>query len=377
MHTDPTGRDPRKFGDELLAPPRCPVAHAPDGEVLVLGHAEAVEVAADPQRFSSAVSAHMQLPNGLDGEEHARFRTLIDAYLEPAVVEKHEDAFRRTAHHVAAEALAADSVDAVLDIGARFAVRSMTAWLGWPEEFEERLLAWVVENFAATRSGDRSRTAAVAAEFDGIIAEVVRPRLENPAAFDDVTCQLVHDTSLGRKLEFPEIVSILRNWTGGDLGSMALSIGVILHALAHEPELQERLRQGVAREEFTAIADELLRRDNPFVSNRRITTCPVTLGGAELPEGQRVRIHWTAANRDPEKFADPDAFLPAENAAANLVWGTGPHYCPGKPLSMLELRAMIEELLALAHVSSADGETVRALHPVGGWRRFPVELKAT
>jgi cytochrome P450 len=373
---DPTGRDPREFGDELLAPPRCPVAHTPDGEVLVLGHAEAVRVATDPRRFSSAVSAHLQLPNGLDGEEHTRFRTLIDAYLEPAVVEKHEEAFRRTAHLVAAGALGAVSVDAVLDIGARFAVRSMTAWLGWPEELEERLLGWVVENFAATRSGDLDRTAAVAADFDTIIGEVVRPRLENPGAFDDVTCELVHDTSLGRKLEFPEIVSILRNWTGGDLGSMALSIGVLLHGLAHDPELQERLRQGVGREEFTAVADELLRRDNPFVSNRRVTTCPVTLGGVELSEGQRVRIHWTAANRDPGQFTDPDAFDPAGNAEANLVWGTGPHYCPGKPLSMLELRAMVEELLALAHVSPAAGETIRAVHPVGGWRRFPVELRA-
>ena len=377
MTADPDGRDPRDFGDELLASPRCPVTRTPSGEVLVAGHAEVVEVATDPGRFSSAVSAHLQLPNGLDGEEHARFRALIDAYLAPAVVEKHEGDFRRIAHEVVAAELTADTVraDAVSDVGAHFAVRAMTAWLGWPEELEDRLIGWVAENPRATRSGDPQRTAAVAAEFDAIIGEVVRPRQENPERFDDVTADLVNDTSLGRKLEFPEIVSVLRNWTGGDLGSMALSVGVVLHGLTQVPGLQEHLREGVSREEFAAVADELLRRDDPFVSNRRVTTCPVTVGGVDLPEGQRVRIHWTAANRDPAVFADPDGFDPAGNAAGNLVWGTGPHYCPGKPLSMLELQSLVEELLALARVRLPAAEAGRSVHPVGGWELLPVELE--
>lgn len=380
MIVDPNGRDPREFGDELLASPspqRCPVARTSSGEVLVAGHAEVVEVATSPEQFSSGVSAHLQLPNGLDGEEHARYRALIDAYLAPAVVDRHGEAFRRIAREVVEQGLAGDNgrVDAVFDIGARFAVRAMTEWLGWPDELEDRLIGWVVANSRATRSGDPARTAAVAAEFDEIIGEVVRPRQEEPDAFDDVTAELVHDTSLGRTLEFPEIVSVLRNWTGGDLGSMALSIGVILRGLAQDPALQERLRKGVSRTEFTAIADELLRRDNPFVSNRRVTTCPVTVGGVELPEGQRVRIHWTAANRDPARFPDPDGFDPVGNAAHNLVWGTGPHYCPGKALSMLELQALVEELLALAAVAPSADPAVRSVHPVGGWHSLPVELE--
>ena len=69
----------------------------------------------------------------------------------------------------------------------------------------------------------------------------------------------------------------------------------------------------------------------------------------ELDEGQRVRIHWTAANRDPDAVGEPDAFAPGEsgNAGANLVWGAGPHACPGKYLSMLGLKCFTEELLAV------------------------------
>ena len=249
----------------------------------------------------------------------------------------------------------------------------MTAWLGWPSELDDTLIAWVADNNAATRSGELERTAAVAERFDDIIRSVVQPLQDSPD--DSVTSRLVSDDSFGRRLEFEEVVSVLRNWTAGDLSSMAYCIGVVLDALIERPELQDRLAGGVSQKEFTAIADEILRADSPFVSNRRVTTCPVSLDGHDLPEGQRVRIHWTAANRDPETFADPDGFEPETNADENLVWGAGPHACPGKTLSIVELQAFTEELLAVAELSSA-GQGEREVHPVGGWASLPVRLTA-
>ena len=157
----------------------------------------------------------------------------------------------------------------------QYAVRAMTTWLGWPAELDDTLVAWVADNNAATRSGELARTAEVAERFDAIIRSVVEPLQEHPD--DSVTSRLVHDDSLGRRLEFDEVVSVLRNWTAGDLSSMAYCIGVVLDALIEHPELQDRLRQGVSRREFGAIADEILRADSPFVSNRRVTTCPVQL----------------------------------------------------------------------------------------------------
>ena len=88
-----------------------------------------------------------------------------------------------------------------------------------------------------------------------------------------------------------------------------------------------------------------------------------------------MRIHWTAANRDPVVFADADGFEPDAHADDNLVWGAGPHACPGKALSIVELQAFFEELLAAAEVTSA-GEGEREVHPVGGWASLPVRLTA-
>lgn len=365
------GSEPRAYGDALL---ERSAKLARDGEeIVVTGNALARDVAEDPQRFSSGVSRFLQLPNGLDGEEHTKVRSLIDAYLAPDQVDHLEPKFRRIARELAADAAARGTVDSVNDLGAQYAVRAMTTWLGWPAELDDTLVAWVADNNAATRSGELARTAEVAERFDAIIRSVVEPLQEHPD--DSVTSRLVHDDSLGRRLEFDEVVSVLRNWTAGDLSSMAYCIGVVLDALIEHPELEDRLRQGVSRREFGAIADEILRADSPFVSNRRVTTCPVQLDGVDLPEGQRVRIHWTAANRDPDAFADADGFDPDANASGNLVWGAGPHACPGRALSIVELQALTEELLAVAELSRA-GEGERETHPVGGWASLPVRLTA-
>ena len=53
------------------------------GRLVVRSHAAVVAVAADSQVFSNAVSRHLQIPNGLDGVEHAAARRLLDPFFSP------------------------------------------------------------------------------------------------------------------------------------------------------------------------------------------------------------------------------------------------------------------------------------------------------
>src|SRR5699024_10832543 len=113
---------------------------------------------------------------------------------------------------------------------------------------------------------------------------------------------------------------------------------------------------------------------NPFANNGRVTTCPVDIGNTHIPQGTRVHIHWTRANRDP---TDCDGFDPAGNAEANAAWGTGPHYYPGKALSMAEMQACWVVALERYIVVAADEDGVK-LEGVrsanGGWEKAPVRL---
>lgn len=379
---DPSGRDPITIGEALRA--EHPVVPLADGGWMILGHEEAMRAATDPETFSSAVSAHLQIPNGLDGPVQQAFRRVIDPFFDEESMAELEPRLRTIARDLADELAARgpDGIDAVGEIGSIFAVRAQTSWLGWPSALEPRLLEWMAQNHAASRSGDPLRTGAVAADFDRIIREIVQPRLADPAASpDDVTGRLLRATvqlpgEAPRPLAHEEIVSVLRNWTAGDLGSIALCVGVVLEALARRPELADRIRAGASRSEVAAIIDELLRRDDPFVANRRVARCPVSIGGQRIEARQKVVIQWTSANRDPQAIADPDGVDPEANAAANLVYGIGPHVCPGRPLATLELCVLIEELLCAFPVLELDPAipAEREVTPVGGYARVGIRL---
>lgn len=367
------GRDLRAYTDELR--PQHPVVRNVAGEWVLLRHADVVAAALDHERFSSRVSRYLQVPNGFDGEEHTRYREVIARHLGHDALAPFVPVFESVAAQLMTELPRGAVLDAVSDIGAVFAVRAQCKWLGWPAELEPRLLAWMEENHAASRSGDRAWMGDVAEQFDRIILSVVRPRRATEGdAPDDVTARLCREVVDGRLLTEKELVSILRNWTGGDLGSIALCVGVLVAQVAEQPGLAERLRTA-SDSEVEAAIDEVLRLDDPFVSNRRITTCPVRIGGQDIPGGARVKLNWTSANRDEAVF-DDNRFDPGRNAAANLVYGVGKHACPGRLLATWELRIALQALLASVQTVelAPDQPPEREVAPVGGYHRVPVIL---
>lgn len=353
----------------------CGLASSPRG-VTLFRHADVVGAANDPCRFSSSTTARRSVPNAVDPPEHARWRTLLDPFFTPERMARLAPRVRAIADELVAGLPRGTTIDALAEIGRPLAVRVQADWLGW-QGSEDRLLAWMAENQAATRSGDRERTAAVAAAFDEIVRSQVELRRRLGAgAPDDPTTELVTAHIDGRPLEEVEVVSILRNWTAGDLGSVAAALGVVIFFLATHPDVQQHLRAD--RSGLAAAVDEMVRIDDPFLTNRRVTTETVHIGGHELAAGTRVELNWASANRDEAVFGDPDAYRPAEHAPYNLVYGTGIHACPGRPLATLELVSTVKSLLSAtsAIALGPDCAPVRETFPVGGWRELPIRLSA-
>lgn len=356
------------------------VVQNPAGDWILLRHADVKAAALDDKVFSSQVSRFLQVPNGLDGDEHGRFRALIERHLSREALTPYLPVFKNLAAELIHALPKGVALNAVSDIGAVFAVRAQCAWLGWPAALEPKLLQWMQDNHSATRSQDDSKMAQVAQDFDEIILSVLRPR-RNPSPTnsevldaDDVTSRLCREQIDGRELSEAELVSILRNWTGGDLGSIALCVGVIVAYLLQHPE-QAKTLASAPDAELDAVIDEILRFDNPFVSNRRITTCPISIAGQQLPAGARVQLNWTSANRDEAVFAN-NTFAPQAHAADNLVYGVGKHVCPGRLLATWQLRIATQALLTSSHtLSLAPEQTLqRERPPLGGYSNVPVLL---
>jgi hypothetical protein len=183
--------------------------------------------------FSSKVTARRAIPNSFDGSEHAAYRAVVDRYLTDERVGREEPQCRDHAAAIIDALPRGVTVKTIATIGTPYAVRSQSTWPGWPADLEDTLVAWIHDNHAAARSGDRDMTRDVADSFDSIIRGLLDERRSIPAG--DVTSELLAETVDGRPLTDDEIVSILRNWTAGDLGSLATSVDVLGEPI-HDPE---------------------------------------------------------------------------------------------------------------------------------------------
>ncbi len=374
---DPAGEsaphDQRLAFDRLRE--RCPVVCSDAFGWSLFRHADIVRVLQDHETFSNAVSRHLSVPNGMDPPAHTAYRRIIEPYFSPARMAAFEPQCRGIASRLVQTAIRSGSLEFMHEFAGAFAAEVQCAFLGWPDTLQEPLRDWTHRNQEATRESDRKRLKELAREFEQRVTALLAERREAGAGPDaDITASLIHERMQDWPLHDEEIVSILRNWTVGEVGTIAASVGILAHHLATDPALQQRLRNNPGL--LPAAIDEILRLDGPLVANRRRTACPVEIGGQQIEEGERLSIVWIAGNRDPEVFERPGEFRLDRDPADNLLYGAGIHVCPGAPLARLELRVVMEELLCATTRIEPDPETepVRAHWPAAGFERLPLQL---
>ncbi|WP_405948470.1 cytochrome P450 [Streptomyces prunicolor] len=126
-------------------------------------------------------------------------------------------------------------------------------------------------------------------------------------------------------------------------------IGNGTYALLTHPEQRARLEKSLAAGERDLLetgVEELLRYDGPVeLATWRFATRPLTLGGQDIAAGDPVLVVLAAADRDPERFADPDVLDLGRRDNQHLGYGHGIHYCLGAPLARLEGQTALATLL--------------------------------
>lgn len=352
---------------------RCPVARSQVHGWSLLRHADSLAAVTDPGSYSSRVSTRVAVPNGMDGAEHEAFRAVVDGCFTPEQVGAFEPELRALTHELVGAVLAAPRpVEIMGSLGEPYAARSLCAYLGWPGSAADALRRWADDSEQATRARDRSRLDQVAADFDAIIvAELDRVRAAGSGASGTVTSTLLGEQVDGRALTDSELVSILRNWTAGELGTIAAAVGIVVEFLSRRPDVQQLLHAEPGLRQ--AAMDEMLRLEAPLIANRRRTTRELEVSGRTIPADARVTILWPAAQRDPDAFPDPTSFRLDRPAADNLLYGRGPHYCPGEGLSRLQLGVMLDVLLERLPPFDAAGAPERAHYPAGGFARVRID----
>ncbi|MEV1295316.1 cytochrome P450 [Pseudonocardia sp. NPDC049635] len=304
----------------------------------------------DPQTFSSA-SGHRiptdgtqrAIPIDFDPPLHTAYRRLMTGALSPARVREMKPFLERTVGDLVDRFVTAGGGDFVREVALPLPLLVLTELVGFDPTTVRQFREVTEQMWAglADHEEEVDFTAARTRIYELMKAEIVAHRAGGRAGF---VTELLDAEIDGRRLDDEEMISILATFAVAGHETTMNSASTLVHLLVTEPGQQDRLRANP--ELAPRYVEEMLRHRSPAQNFARRTTCPVSVGGQDIAEGEAVLLSFAAANRDPERFPDPNRFDPDRDARGHLGFGWGIHQCMGAALARSELAILLARLCA-------------------------------
>jgi cytochrome P450 len=219
-----------------------------------------------------------------------------------------------------------------------FPVTVISDMLGIPREDRETIRGWTENLLSAERRLGREmdeETRAGLREFTAYLRELFERKRRIPT--DDMISRLVRAEEDGDILDEDEVLAtVFLMFLAGHVTTVNL-VGNGVVALLTHPEQLAKLKANPV-ELARGVVEETLRYWGPvdFIG-RRIAKEDVELGGTVIAAGEQTTVGLASANRDPERFANPDVFdISRADANRHVAFGRGIHVCLGAPLARVE-----------------------------------------
>jgi cytochrome P450 len=121
--------------------------------------------------------------------------------------------------------------------------------------------------------------------------------------------------------------------------------------------------------------DEAVRWESPVQTFFRTATTDVRVGDVVVPEGHKILMFLAAANRDPRRWAEPDAFDLSRDPSGHVGFGMGLHQCVGQHVARLEAVSLLTALARRVRSIDLAGPTTRHHNnTLRAWESIPVEV---
>jgi len=352
----------------------------------ILRHRDVVAVARDPATFTSSrgtgvrtgrQAAELQL-NESDAPVHAQLRRLVGVDFTPRQIGTLEPYVRTVVRRSLADLRKRRFCDFAEDFAAPLAFAVLAKLVGIPSS------DWATVA-AATRCLNGVEDPAFRGPDETAVVAYERAASELARYLDSFILRVrdgvgariaaLEGTSIGDyQISRDDVAALLRLVleAGHETTSNAIAAGVL--ALAEHPKELARLRANV---ELVPLAvEEIIRFTSPIIRFGRRVTQDVELAGTLLRAGDQVVMFFASANRDEDVFVDPDRFDVGRTPNDHVGFGAGPHFCLGAPLARLQLRVVLEELLASSVELRVAGPVIRLGSTLNsGLRHFPLSLQ--
>jgi len=360
----------------------------------VLRHADVRRVLRDPALFSSQLGGTQirdaadlayvrRMMLNMDPPEHGRLRGLLTKAFTPRAVAKLTSQIEGWARDLVAAVASRGQCDFAA-VAADLPLLTLAGVFGVPEQdrrlmydWSNRVIGYQDAEYAVSSTTSLSEVTELARAAlavrpspgpDGSMPDP-RTRAGMPDLYayanalgehkrshpgDDVMSNLMRHRDRVSLAEFENLF-----WLFSVAGNETLRNGLPggLLALLSHPEQYRRLLAD--RSLLPSAVEEMLRWWTPVMHFRRTAVSDVRLSDVDICAGDKVVVWFSAANRDPEVFEDPDVFDVGRTPNDHLTFGHGPHFCLGAHLARVQMRAMFGAVLDLLGEVSLAGEPVR------------------
>jgi cytochrome P450 len=295
----------------------------------------------------------------LEPPDHKRLRGLVSRAFTPKRVEALRPRARQLADHLAAAAVERGSIEAIAEFATPIPLTIISEMLAIPETDRAQLLDWsrAIVGLYELDTADDSGPAAEQATTDFVdyLRGQVAQRRSHPG--DDLMTALIDAEESGERLTEDELIATCILLLNAGHEATVHAIGNGLQALAAHPDQFELLRQHP--EHAASAAEELLRFDTPLQMFERWVLEDTDWEGHRLQRGTKVGLLMGAANRDPERFAEPGRLDLTRKDNAHVSYGGGIHACLGAPVARIELQETFAAVARHAATIEVSGDAPR------------------
>ena len=299
-----------------------------------------------------------------DPPQHTHLRSLMNHAFTPRYVECLRPFIQQTvndlldSHH--------NELDIIHNLAYPLPVIVIAELIGLPASDRAKFKTWSDDLFAILGTVKNKpqhlleRAAQSLGEMTEYIKDLADKRRENMgedllsillSVSDGDSCPVPHHSS-GRLIREASAVSTLTEEelvaninillsTGHETTTHLIGNGIL--ALLQNPDQLKLLKDNPNLLDSTI--DEILRYDNPVQITYRSALEDVEIKGKTIRKGDLVNTILGSANRDPERFNNPNQFDITRSEGRHLSFGLGIHYCIGAPLVKLEAEIAFETIL--------------------------------
>jgi cytochrome P450 len=309
-----------------------------------------------------------------DPPRHDAPRRVLSGILGTRALRRLREQWAAAAEGLVGQVLSGATVelDAVPALAQAFPLRVFPDAVGLPPEGREHLLPYGDHAFNAF--GPSNDLVAKGAPRVAELSAWVNARCAREELAPDGFGARIWQAADRGEITHEQAPLVVRSLLTAGVDTTVHGLAAVLYAFATHPEQWARLRcdPRLARVAF----DEAVRWESPVQTFFRTATDDVAITeDIVVPAGHKILMFLAAANRDPRRWSDPDAFDLSRDPSGHVGFGMGIHQCVGQHVARLEAEALLTALAERVTTIELAGPTRRHHNnTLRAWGSLPVRL---